>query len=176
MKFNDTQTSYSNEQSSYINYSLFNPFPSSGHLNCEDDGSGGSAQQSRCVCPSVCTVSAGRWSRWSRVYMGDPRALRLLCVKSISAIATSSSSLPAAMFRGTALLFAPCNHGVQACVGQDSAQSGPGWMDGWVEGGAVRLLSHCEASAIAVPSGTASWPSTMKNVPRERHRPRSCLQ
>lgn len=139
MKFNDTQTSYSNEQSSYINYSVFNPFPSSGHLNNEkDDGSGGNIQQSRCVRPSVSTLSAGRWSRWSRVRMGDPRALWLLQVKSISAVTTSSSSLPAAMFRRTALLLAPCNHGVEACVGQDSTQSGPGWMhgcmDGWMEG------------------------------------------
>lgn len=70
--------------------------------------------------------------------MGDPRALWLLQVKSISAVTTSSSSLPAAMFRRTALLLAPCNHGVEACVGQDSTQSGPGWMhgcmDGWMEG------------------------------------------
>ena len=177
MKFNDTQASYSNEQSSYINYSGFNPFPSSGHLNREkDDGSGGSAQQSRCVRPTVCTVSAGRWARRSRVCIGDPRALRLLWVKLTSAVATSSSSLPAAMFRGTALLLAPCNHGVQACAGQDSTQSGPGWMEGGRERGVDSLLSHCEASAIAVPLGTASWPSTTKNVLAERHRPQSCLQ
>lgn len=44
MKFNDTQTSHNNEQSSYINYSVLNPFPSSGHLNCEEeDGSTGRA-------------------------------------------------------------------------------------------------------------------------------------
>lgn len=51
MKFNDTQTSYSNEQSSYINYSGFNPFPSPGHLNREkDDGSESSTQRSMSKC------------------------------------------------------------------------------------------------------------------------------
>lgn len=38
MKFNDTQTSYSNEQSC-INYLGFNPFPS-GHWNHDKDGGG----------------------------------------------------------------------------------------------------------------------------------------
>lgn len=120
MKFNDTQTSYSNEQSSYINYSGFNPFHS-GHLNHEkDDGSGGSAQQSPCVHPNIGTVPAGRWSRQSCVCVGDPRALRLLRVKSINAVTTSSSSLPASMFRVTATLIAPRNRGVQPWVGQES--------------------------------------------------------
>lgn len=44
MKFNDTQTSYSNDKSSCINYLEFNPFPS-GHWNHEkDDWGRGSAE------------------------------------------------------------------------------------------------------------------------------------
>lgn len=164
MKFNDTQTSYSNEQSSHINYSGFNPCTFSGHLSREkDDGSRGSAQQSHCVPPSVCTSSAGRWSRCSWVHMGDPRALWGLRVKSLSAIITSTSSLPATMLRETAFLLALCSHGVQVGVGQDPTQ-----MEGQT------LLTHCEASAIAVPLGAASWPSTTKNVLTERHRPQPC--
>lgn len=62
MKFNDTQTSYNNEQSSYINYSGFNPFPSSGHLSREADGRTG-------CC--VHQVPPGRCSRRSRVHVGD---------------------------------------------------------------------------------------------------------
>ena len=53
------------EQSSYINYFGFNPFPSSGHLNHEkDDGSRGSAKQhpSKCLyhlCWEMAEVELG---------------------------------------------------------------------------------------------------------------------
>lgn len=40
-----------------------------------------------------------------------------------------------------------------------------------MDGGSDSLLSHCEASAIVVPLGTASWPSTTKNALTTRHEP-----
>lgn len=154
MKFNETQTSSSNKQSSYINYSGFNPFTFSGHLSREeDDGSGGSAQQSHGGPPSVCTSSAGRWSRCSRVGTGDPRALRGLRVESLSAIITSSSSLPATTLRAPALLLARCSHGVPAGVGQDSTQRGRGRTDGGADSAlSLRGISHCGALGSCIPA------------------------